>query len=358
MKLQIFVLLVILSSCIPAVAQTEDGFVDPFESGDLSQWYMGKKKGWSIEDGVVKLHTPRSGPLVSLKKYKHFELRFEWKISSAGNSGVIYRSQKGRGFEYQLLDDEGHRAGKRLKGTTASLYDIEAPNEKKLCKPVGQWNTARIVADGNRIEHWLNEEKVVAILRAGEQWETRYQKSKYIDNGLNNFGDVASSIIFQDHGSVVEFRNVRIREFRKPETPSTHPDFPMLFGRVKDESKFINNDWYIWGGSVVRGPDEKYHMLYARWPKAEAHKAWVTHSEIAHAVSDSPTGPYRHIDVALEVRGKQLWDGMCTHNPTVHEFDGKYYLYYMGRKAQLSTPQQPANRSRRRRSSKRAVEAF
>jgi hypothetical protein len=96
------------------------------------------------------------------------------------------------------------------------------------------------------------------------------------------------------------------------------------------EARFEDKDYYIWGGSMVRGPEGKYHLLYSRWPRSKGFKAWVTHSEIAHAVSDEPTGPYRHVDVALPERDAKLWDGLCTHNPTVHVFGGTYYLYYMG----------------------------
>ena len=59
--------------------------------------------------------------------------------------------------------------------------------------------------------------------------------------------------------------------------------------------------------------------------------AWVSHSMIAHAVGDSPTGPFRFKNVILPPRGKEYWDGMVTHNPSVTRFrDGKYRLYYMG----------------------------
>jgi hypothetical protein len=56
----------------------------------------------------------------------------------------------------------------------------------------------------------------------------------------------------------------------------------------------------------------------------------VTHSEIAHAVSDSPAGPFRHVSVVLPPRGKEFWDGLCTHNPTILRAGDRYYLYYMG----------------------------
>lgn len=107
------------------------------------------------------------------------------------------------------------------------------------------------------------------------------------------------------------------------------PDFKIEFGKVAKKSVFVNDTMSIWGGSVVKGEDDLYHMFYARWPK-ELGWVWVTHSEIAHAVSSSPFGPYEFKDVALPDRGENYWDGLCTHNPTIHKFNGKYYLYYMG----------------------------
>ncbi len=113
---------------------------------------------------------------------------------------------------------------------------------------------------------------------------------------------------------------------RKQGQPS---DYRIEFGKVSYGSVFDNDTMSIWGGSLVKGDDNLYHMFYSRWPK-KLGWAWVTHSEVAHAVSDSPFGPYEFKDVALSSRGAGYWDGMCTHNPTIHRFDGKYYLYYMG----------------------------
>lgn len=109
-----------------------------------------------------------------------------------------------------------------------------------------------------------------------------------------------------------------------------HPaDFAISFGKLAPQSVFRNDSLSIWGGSLVKGEDGMYHMYYSRWPK-KLGWAWVTDSEIAHAVSESPFGPYTFKDVALGRTKKEDWDGWCTHNPTVHKFNGKYYLYYMG----------------------------
>ena len=93
---------------------------------------------------------------------------------------------------------------------------------------------------------------------------------------------------------------------------------------------FIDPDYYIWCGTMVRGDDGKCHLFYSRWPRELGHYAWVTHSEVGHAVADAPLGTFRHVDVALPARGAAFWDGLCTHNPTVRRFGKKFYLYYTG----------------------------
>ena len=99
---------------------------------------------------------------------------------------------------------------------------------------------------------------------------------------------------------------------------------------ISADHQFINSDFHIWGASVVKGFDNKYHMYYSRWPFELGHFAWVSHSEIAYAVADKAEGPYTHVNVALPRRSSEYWDGTTTHNPTVIKQDGLYYLYYMG----------------------------
>lgn len=99
---------------------------------------------------------------------------------------------------------------------------------------------------------------------------------------------------------------------------------------VPDTARFSDENYFIWGASMVQDEEGKCHLFYSRWPRELGHNAWLTHSEIAHAVADSPLGLYVHIDIALPARGESFWDGHCTHNPTVHKFGETYYLYYMG----------------------------
>ena len=89
-------------------------------------------------------------------------------------------------------------------------------------------------------------------------------------------------------------------------------------------------DYNVWGCSPIYGPDGKVHVFYSRWPNAAKHQGWITCCEIAHAVADTPEGPFETVDVAVAPRGGDWWDGANCHNPTIHKVGDKYVLFYMG----------------------------
>ena len=94
---------------------------------------------------------------------------------------------------------------------------------------------------------------------------------------------------------------------------------------------FTMEGYWVWGSSVVKGDDGKYHMFASRWPNyLPFHPGWMVASEIVHAVSDTPEGPYKFHDVALGARGTQYWDGRSCHNPKLVKYKDTYILYYMG----------------------------
>jgi hypothetical protein len=102
-------------------------------------------------------------------------------------------------------------------------------------------------------------------------------------------------------------------------------------------NRFGIRDYFVWCGAPVKGPDDKYHLFYSRWPvQVGFAPGWAIHSEIAYAVADNPAGPYQHVNVALTPRGihpttgTKYWDADVTHNANAFFHEGKYYLYYMG----------------------------
>lgn len=110
-------------------------------------------------------------------------------------------------------------------------------------------------------------------------------------------------------------------------------------GRALKQPAFESSGYWVWGSSVVKGEDNKYHMFVSRFPKSlPFHPGWMIASEIVHAVSDIPQGPYHFSDVALPARGAQFWDGRSTHNPRIISYKGKYYLFYMGSTHPFESP--------------------
>lgn len=101
-------------------------------------------------------------------------------------------------------------------------------------------------------------------------------------------------------------------------------------GRLPATPAYADSAYWVWGSSVI---EEKgsYHMFVSRWPKyLSFHPGWMIASEIAHAVSDRPEGPYTFRDVALPARGAQYWDGRASHNPKIVKYGDNYVLFYMG----------------------------
>ena len=196
-----------------AVRSSSTEWTSLFASDDFSNWTNlngdAVTKGWSIKDGVV--HRPsRGGDIITKQHYENFELHFDWKISEAGNSGVKYRTKGALGLEYQILDDAKHQDGKNPTHRAGSLYELAAAPDSKPIHPVGEWNHARILANGNTIQHWLNGEKIVDIEVGSDDWNQRFQKSKYSKN--KDFPNSAGPILLQDHNDEVWFKNVQMRE--------------------------------------------------------------------------------------------------------------------------------------------------
>jgi len=188
-------------------AEEGAGFKLIFNGKDLSGWSV-PGNNWEVRDGVITRIGKGGGIDYTVERVPDdFELRFEWKISPGGNSGVYYRPGQ---YEYQVLDNQKHRDGRDLRTNAASLYYAFAPS-KDATRPVGEWNTGRIVARGTKIEHWLNAEKVVDIDYTDPALQDLVERLRKRGGSVEDRGRF---LHLQDHGDPVWYRSLRMRAIK------------------------------------------------------------------------------------------------------------------------------------------------
>lgn len=189
-----------------------------FDGKSLAGWRGYKTetppKGWRAANGEL-IRDGSGGDLMTAEQFDNFELRLEWKISQNGNSGIIYRiGTDGQypwstGPEFQILHNAGHKDGASPITSAGSNYAVNPPI-KDVTKAVGEWNEARVIANGNHVEHWMNGVKLLEYEIGSQDWEARVKASKFAT--MPGYGRVKRGYIaLQDHGDVVTYRNIKIR---------------------------------------------------------------------------------------------------------------------------------------------------
>lgn len=170
--------------------------------------------GWVVQDGALT-RTGAGGDIITNDAFKNFELTIDWKIEPRGNSGVFYRASEEQdeiywnAVEMQVLDDAGHPDATNRRTSAGAAYDLY-PSPAGHVKPAGEWNTARLVVNGNHVEHWLNGVKLLEYELGSADWNSKVAGSKFKPHP--KFGKNAQGHIgLQDHGDVVAFRNIKIR---------------------------------------------------------------------------------------------------------------------------------------------------
>jgi hypothetical protein len=169
-------------------------------------------KGWKAVDGALCRAEKGAGDIVTTDEYDSFELSLEYKISKAGNSGLMYHVAENEGApwmtgpEVQIQDNkDGHDPQKA--GWVYQLY----PAETDATKPAGQWNELRILITPEKCQTFMNGVKYSEYVKGSKDWDERVAKSKF--GSMPNFGKPTKGFIsLQDHGDPVCFRNIKIRQ--------------------------------------------------------------------------------------------------------------------------------------------------
>ena len=216
------VVLVLFACGLAGAAESDPtDWVVLFDGHGLDAWQLSPTAKWIVRDGAIELSERTDGSmrnedyLWTKEQYGDFVLELEFKTDKSHcNSGVFLRTADladpvYTGFEMQVTHSGG-RAPSR-GGTAGAIYDCCAPT-KNAERPAGEWNQCRITCRGAEIRVELNGETIVQMDL--DRWT---EKGKNPDGSTNKFTrplkDFARSgyIGFQDHGTPVWYRNVRVK---------------------------------------------------------------------------------------------------------------------------------------------------
>lgn len=240
-KLTVTVLLLVLLSCsgtkqssgegtLNTLSRSEarDGWQLLFDGKTKNGWHVYNNRtdgaAWKVENGLLFLDREAKrkgaggGDILANEEFSNFHLKLEWKVDTAGNSGIIFlvkEDQKYRysfvtGPEMQIVDNERHADAKNNKHRAADLYDLLAaiPDAGKTAN---EWNLAEVIVNNGNLQLFFNGKMVVSTTLWDDNWKKMVANSKF--KSMSDFAVFREGkIALQDHGDNVWFRNIRIKK--------------------------------------------------------------------------------------------------------------------------------------------------
>jgi hypothetical protein len=183
---------------------------------------------WKVQDGVL-VFDGKGESLCTKRDYADFEMLAEWRIEKGGDSGLYLRGSP----QVQIWDADANPVG------SGGLYNNEkGPKDptEKADRPVGEWNTFRVVMIGDRATVYLNDKRVVDDTVLENYWER--EKPIY----------PSGQIELQAHGNPLWFRNLYVREIPRDTAVPTITEAERSEGFVP---LFDGRDLEGWTGSAA-----------------------------------------------------------------------------------------------------------
>lgn len=208
--------------------EIKEGWQLLFDGSTSKGWHIYNEgdvpSAWVVQNGELVCLPADStdtlhGDLVTDREFENFDLKFEWKISEAGNSGVFINVQEDKeistawasGPEYQLLENTHPDFETSKKKRAGCLYGFQEQLNEAPTRPVGEWNQSRITQENGKIKFYLND-----ILTAEEDLTSQEWKETVAATWFKNFPEFGNHkkgrIALQDWSKGVAFRNIMIKE--------------------------------------------------------------------------------------------------------------------------------------------------
>jgi glucose/arabinose dehydrogenase len=234
--------------------ETLSGWKLLFDGKSTDGWRNYQKEavseGWQVRDGVL-IRENGAGDLITKDQYKYFELSLEYNISEGGNSGLLFHVTEANpkpwqsGPEVQIQDNI---AGKDQQ-KAGWLYQLVQPSPPSWTKgvldttrPSGQWNQLFLRIAPNQCEVSMNGALYYRFKLGDKAWKAAVEKSKFAK--FAGFGQAgAGHICLQDHGNLVSFRNIKIRELGDDGLAPQPVDGAL---QVRGELAFPKLQWEGW----------------------------------------------------------------------------------------------------------------
>jgi len=226
MRKNLLIVFLILINCV-SKADPGKGWISLFDGKSLDGWHHFNNskqiQNWKVENGSLVCLGAKgpsgSGDIISDRSFRNFELRWEWKVNLGSNSGVFYHIVEDPKYkraietspEYQIIDDVNFPSKLESSQMAGADYAMYSPSDEKVLKPIGEWNKSRIIFKNGRVEHWLNDIRIVKFTAWTKAWYKLKSVSKwkdYPDYGTSKEGKIG----FQDHGNKAYFKNIQIKE--------------------------------------------------------------------------------------------------------------------------------------------------
>lgn len=195
--------------------EKKEGFRVLFDGTNLNEW-TGNKKDYVVESGNIVLYPSQNfgGNLYTKEQFDNFIFRFEFMLTPGANNGLGIRAPlEGDaaygGMELQILDNDAPvYKNLQIYQYHGSVYGV-IPAKCGYLKPVGEWNYQEVIADGDRIKVILNGTTILdGNIREASKNGTIDKRDH--PGLLNKTGHIG----FLGHGSLVKFRNIRIKPLK------------------------------------------------------------------------------------------------------------------------------------------------